>query len=457
MMKPHEMRAAALKLDAEARAIYETVKTAAPERDFTPEELRSFDEKVAARDKLAAEADKQEALEKRLGNPLAPPGPGGRQSDPLPHNDPANTRDHDGNRHEYSLLKALRQMDPQSKGEHLDGLELEVHQELAKGRSRPARGVCVPWDLPVDGRAVQRFARANGVEQRNLTTSTGAGAVFTTVSTTMIEILRNLMLANTLGVRIMADMRGNFSIPKQTGTGTAYWVTEGNAPTASNQTIGAVNFTPSTVGAFTDYSRRFLEQTAVDAEMFVRQDLAQVLAVEMDRVTFFGSGSGAEPQGIATNSSVTTVALGTNGAAPTYASMIALESAAAVSNALVSDMAYVTNPKVRGTLKQTAVLGSTFPVWIWGADNEINGYPAYASNQIPSNLTKGSASGVCSAILFGNFSDAIWALWSGLDILVDPYTGGSAGNVRIIELQDANFQLRRTESFAKILDALTLT
>jgi HK97 family phage major capsid protein len=336
-------------------------------------------------------------------------------------------RDHDGNRHEYSLLKALRQMDPQSKGEHLDGLELEVHQELAKGRSRPARGVCVPWDLPVDGRAVQRFARANGVEQRNLTTSTGAGAVFTTVSTTMIEILRNLMLANTLGVRIMADMKGNFSIPKQTGTGTAYWVTEGNAPTASNQTIGAVNFTPSkTVGAFTDYSRRFLEQTAVDAEMFVRQDLAQVLAVEMDRVTFFGSGSGAEPQGIATNSSVTTVALGTNGAAPTYASMIALESAAAVANALVSDMAYVTNPKVRGTLKQTAVLGSTFPVWIWGADNEINGYPAYASNQIPSNLTKGSAPpasarrscSATSATPSGRF-------WSGLDILVDPYTGGS--------------------------------
>jgi hypothetical protein len=39
---------------------------------------------------------------------------------------------------------------------------------------------------------------------------------------------------------------------------------------------------------------------------------------------------------------------------------------------------------------------------------------------------------VCSAAIFGDFTQIIYALWGGLDTLVDPYTGGTAGNVRII-------------------------
>jgi HK97 family phage major capsid protein len=459
MLKPHELRARAAQLRAEAQGIYDTVKGDATGRDFTDDELKAYDAKLDEAEGLLKRADADEAREARLGKLTADiaarpaPGPGGRQSDPLPHQDPSNTRDHDGNQRQYSLLKGLRQMDPRNRTEVLDGLEKETQDELQKRRGRPARGLLVPWDLPVDSGVARRFARAHGIEMRDLTTSTGGGATITVVATTMIDILRNMMLSTALGVRVMNNMQGNFSIPKQTGTGTAYWVTEGNAPTESNPTIGAVNFTPSTVGAYSDYSRRFLEQTAVDAEAFIRQDLAQVLAVEMDRVTFNGSGAGAEPQGILQNSSVPTVALGTNGAAPTYAALVALESQAAVSNALVSDMAYVTNPKVRGKLKTTPVLGTTFPTWVWTPDNQVNGYPVYASNQIPANLTKGTATGTLSAIVFGNFGDAIWAMWSGLDVMIDPYTGGTAGNVRVIELQDAGFNLRRTESFAVIKDA----
>lgn len=459
MLKPHELRARAAQIKAEAQGIYTTVKDDAAGRDFTDDELRSYDAKLDEAAKLLKRADEDEAREKRFGQLGADldrhpaPGPGGRQSEPLPHNDPANTRDHDGNERPYSLLKGLRQMDPRNRTEVLDGLEKETQDELQKRHGRPARGLLIPWDLRVNEDAARRFAQAHGVESRNLTTSTGGGAVFTVVSKTMIDILRNMMLSTMLGVRVMSDMKGNFSIPKQTGTGTAYWVTEGNAPAASNQTIGAVNFTPSTVGTYSDYSRRFLEQTSIDAEAFIRQDLAEVLAIEMDRVTFAGSGAGAEPQGILNNSLVPTVALGANGAAPTYAALVALESQAAVSNALISDMAYVTNPKVRGKLKTTPVLGTTFPVWVWSPENQVNGYPVYASNQIPANLSKGTSVGMLSSILFGNFADAVWALWSGLDVMIDPYTGGTAGNVRVIELQDAAFNLRRAESFAKIIDA----
>ena len=65
------------------------------------------------------------------------------------------------------------------------------------------------------------------------------------------------------------------------------------------------------------------------------------------------------------------------------------------------------------------------------------------------------ASGVCSAIFFGNWADLIIGMWGGLDLLVDPYTGSTSGTVRVIALQDVDVAVRHAASFAAMLDALT--
>ena len=85
----------------------------------------------------------------------------------------------------------------------------------------------------------------------------------------------------------------------------------------------------------------------------------------------------------------------------------------------------------------------------------MNGYLAGCSNQVPSNLVKNASGAVCSAIVFGNWSDLVIGQWGALDILVDPYTGGTAGTVRVRVLQDVDTVVRHAESFAGILDALT--
>ena len=460
-MKPHEMRALAAQKKSEAERLLKTMSD--DEGQLTPDNEARYDALLKDAEELVTKAAAGEAREKRLNDLAArfddasPPTPSERRraegGPPLPHNDPRNV----GTRHQYSMLKALRDMaDPGKR--RLDGLEAEVNAELAKRTGKAPRGIYVPWDLEVNTRAAQHFATQANVERRDLTLSTGAGAVMTVTSPTMIELLRALPLMTRLGARILSDMQGNFAIPRVNGGATAYWVTEGNAPTESSQTIGQVLFSPSTLGAFTDYSRQFLKQTSVDAEMFVRSDLATVLAIEIDRVGFNGSGSGAEPEGIRVNSSVNLVSLGANGAAPTWAAVVQMETEVANDNALLGAVSFVTTPAGRGKMKQvTKVASSTFSDFLWGGinqDNTVNGYPAYATNQLPSNLTKGSGSSLSAAIL-GNFQDAVYAFWGGLDILVDPYTGGSAGNVRIVELQDADFQLRHPESFAKIVDMVT--
>ena len=86
---------------------------------------------------------------------------------------------------------------------------------------------------------------------------------------------------------------------------------------------------------------------------------------------------------------------------------------------------------------------------------EHPGDPMGVTTHVPFDLTKGSTSGTCSAMIFGDFSQLMMGFWSSPDVLVDPYTGGSAGNTRVIVLQDVDVAVRHAQSFAACLDYTT--
>ena len=93
--------------------------------------------------------------------------------------------------------------------------------------------------------------------------------------------------------------------------------------------------------------------------------------------------------------------------------------------------------------------------FIWeGGDTPLNGYRAGVTNSVPGNLTKGDGTGL-SAIIFGNFADLVIGMWGSLDLMVDPYSGSTAGTVRVVALQDVDVALRNAESFATFEDVLT--
>jgi HK97 family phage major capsid protein len=213
---------------------------------------------------------------------------------------------------------------------------------------------------------------------------------------------------------------------------------------------------PKSVAAFTDISRKLLLQSSIDVEAFVRNDLATVLALAIDLAALHGSGSAPEPKGIVNQTGVAVVAIGADGGAPTWAHIVSLETEIAQDNADIGALAYMTNAKVRGKLKQTEKATNTAQfVWENGPQNApLNGYRALVSNQVKSDLTKGSGTGL-SAIFFGNWRDLIIGQWGTLDMLVDPYTGGTTGTVRVIAFQDIDIAVRHGESFSVVLDADT--
>jgi HK97 family phage major capsid protein len=300
---------------------------------------------------------------------------------------------------------------------------------------------------------------AKGWEQRDLVvgTATAGGHTVATdlLASSFIDLLTNAMVVMGLGTTMLRDLNGNVAIPRQTGGATAYWLAESGAPTESQQAFDQVALTPKTVGAFTDISRQLLLQSSIDVEGFVRMDLARTLALAIDLAAINGSGASNQPRGIINTVGIGSVAGGTNGLAPSWDHLVDLESAVANVNAALGALAYLTNTKVRGKLKKTQMFSGTNGIPVWDRDNTLNGYRTAVSNQVPSNLTKGTSSGVCSAIIFGNFIDLIMGMWGGLDLLVDPFTGSSSGTVRVVGLQSLDIAVRHPESFSVMADALT--
>ena len=77
------------------------------------------------------------------------------------------------------------------------------------------------------------------------------------------------------------------------------------------------------------------------------------------------------------------------------------------------------------------------------------------TTNVPSDLTKGTASGVCSATIFGDYSQLILGMFSQPDILIDPYTNAAKGTIRVLVHQEVDCGLRHDASFACVEDYLT--
>ena len=322
----------------------------------------------------------------------------------------------------FSFLRALNALaNPTDRAaQEAAAFEREVSDAASKKYEKPANGILVP----------------NEVLQRDLNvgTATAGGNLVPTelLAGSFIDILRKRMAVMATNPTMLTGLSGNVSIPRMTSTSTAYFVGESGAPTESQQAFDQVNMTPKTIGAFVDYSRRLLLQSSIDVETMIRDDIAKVIATKLDNAAIYGSGSSNEPLGIKDTTGVGTQTITTFG---TFAEYIGMETDVAAANADVANMYYLINASARGALKSTEKTSTSTANFVF-ENNEINGYPAIVSNQLANN-----------DVLFGDFSQFVIGMWSGLDLTVDPYANATSGSVRIIALQDVDFAVKQPTAF----------
>lgn len=354
-------------------------------------------------------------------------------------------------RRSYSLVRALNAHMTGNWREA--GLEREVSVELARRMGRDSNGFFMPTDLPMMRDAGYYVG----------TPTQGGNLVKTDLLMgSFIDILRNKAAVMQLGATFLPGLVGKVEIPRQSGVSATQWIQETGTVTGSNATFDKVALDMKTIAAKSFVSRNMLRQVTMSVENFVRNELATSIALAIDLAALSGSGSSSEPKGLASQTGILTVEGGTNGAAITFDHLIDMETKVADANADGTSMAYLANAVTIGALKKIKDANNNY-IWkpIVGASRnaipgEVNGYPVARSNQARKNLTKGTSSGVCSEIFFGNWADLLVGEWGVLEILPNPYSAAAYdnGGLEIRALQSVDIAVRHPESFCRMADVL---
>lgn len=329
----------------------------------------------------------------------------------------------------FSLMKAIRVMaDPQNAVFRNDAaFELECSRTAAERYGKNPKGVIIPADVLT----ARSFGQGGGGSAGG-----GANLVATNLlAGSFIELLRHKAWVMKRA-RTLAGLVGNVDIPRQNAATQAYWVGEAGSPTGNQPGIDQIAFTPKTVGATTDITRRLMMQATPDAEIIVRDDILKVMALEIDRVAIYGSGTSNQPMGLKNISGISAVAFGTSGQ-PAFSELVQMETDVSLADADVDGMSYSFNAGIRGHLKTTLKFpGVNGSQTIWEQGNTVNGYGTNTSNQI-----------AAGEVYFGNWMDLVIAMWGGLELTVDPYSLSTSGGLRLVALQDIDINVRHKESF----------
>lgn len=249
-------------------------------------------------------------------------------------------------------------------------------------------------------------------------------------------------------------------IVRQLTSGGATWVAENpGADTAtSNPTYTVVAVAMKTLMASTAYSRQAIFSAASgdnDLEQLLRDDLAQMLGTALELAAVQGLGASNQPLGLLSNTSVGTYAMGTDGGVFNLTAAAAMEYTVASANADRGSLAWQTTPAVRRKGRTTE--GFAGAGAIWRDDNTIVGYPAFASTNVPENLSKGTSTSVCSAVIFGAWQDLVIATWvPAVEFIVDPYSKKHQQMIEVTARLYCDVVVANPASFVVAKDLLTV-
>ena len=382
---------------------------------------------------LAARHNKRDLADKAIGEGVSIEEFRGQLLNEISNNTPLATPSDIGMSKEevkrFSLIKAIRALaNPSDRRAQQDAeFEFECSATAAREQGKTAQGIMLPAEV------LRNWNRdMNTSDDSGLVAEDYRGGDF-------IDVLRNSSSVMQAGATMLRGLQGNVVIPKKTAGAAGGWIaTEGAAAAESEMTTGSVTMSPKVIGAFTDATRLLLQQSSLDVENLIRNDLTQALATAIDLGALAGTGSSGQPTGISGTSGINTTTFAA--ATPTWAEIVAMESSVANDNALNGSLGYICRPADFGTLK-TVEKASGTAQFVVNPDNSMNGYNVVRSNQVTSG-----------DFYFGNFADLLIGMYGGLDITVDPYALSTSGGVRIVALQTVDTQVRHAVSFCKSSD-----
>lgn len=364
-------------------------------------------------------------------------------------------------RQKYDFAKVLRYYAEvaESKFSSIDiGFEREVSDELKAKTGRAVQGILLPDFIGNRAAANQSDGSLTlGTPAYDTDTAAGGitgigGAGKNLIETLLLSgqfidaLVATLVLREQLGAEVLTGLVGNIAIPKG-GSISGGWVAEGSNAAKKNPTFGQITATPHTYGAYVDITRKLLLQSSVNVQAKVLEWLMYACAAGIETAAFQGAGTNGAPTGLCT--ALTGTAWSN---APTFDKIVDLIATTKTANSYKPSMKFVGNAGVWAKLAKTrdyevltdgAASGAKNVGAIGGsvrlldtATNKVIGRDFVEANLMPD-----------AKLLFGDFTQLSVCLWSGTDIIVDPYANDTNGGLRLVALQDSDILIKRPESF----------
>jgi HK97 family phage major capsid protein len=373
-----------------------------------------------------------------------------RQLSILSKSSPSLSRQEQRDVNTFDLGKILRNLNQGGSGRPLDGIEAEMvieGEREARAAGISVSGIPLPKMLLVGKET--RAAMVAG-------TDANGGELIETTKRGLLGDFYNSSVLEQAGAMVLNGLMGNVDLPRYTKGTDPVKKAENAAAGEAGGTFASLSLTPKRLPAYIDISDQLLLQSSSILEAFIGGELRRQLN-SVKEVAFFHGGGTLEPTGIAETAGIGSVVGGTDGAAPTYAHLVDLWKQVAGDNADLGALSYFMNTATIGKLLQTPKVASTDSVMVL---NDLAagflGRPVRGSNAISSTLTKGSSSGVASAIFYGNANDFVVGYWGGLMIeMVRDTTGAKAGQRTLVANTYYDAGVLRPQSFAAMLDALS--
>ena len=301
--------------------------------------------------------------------------------------------------HQVAVRKSAGAVDETGAGDIPTGLSLSKY---LRG------GIYGRWDGAE--REYDAFCKMQKMEKALVgSTGTAGGFLITPEhANELIELLRAKAIIRQMGPTIYNMNSDTLNISRQTGGSTAYWISDTDSITESNQTFGNAQLVVKECAALTTIHNDLLMDASPAVDDIVRQDLVRVLGLAEDLAFIQGTG-GNQPLGVYNDPGVSTTTLGSgNGAAPTMDNLMDAQYAIEASNATYN--AWLMHPRTKNTIRQ---LKDGNGRYIWerpmtaGEPGMLLGLPTYFSTQVPITLAFGTSGSVCSYIILGDWTQFI--------------------------------------------------
>jgi HK97 family phage major capsid protein len=186
----------------------------------------------------------------------------------------------------------------------------------------------------------------------------------------------------------------------------------------------------------------------------LRTELLRNTMEAIDEAALRGAGANA-PAGLLNDADLQVNSAGANGLAPTWAHLVEMEHQVGLR---VGDMvapAFLTSPAICKRMRTTP-RGAGLDYILADTATTVMGQPLRVSAMVPDDLTKGTSSGVCSAMLFGDFSEVSVGFWgpAAVDVLVDGFTSAATGMIPLTCRAEVAVATRDIKAFSAYTDLL---